>query len=161
MLCHQACTAKNAEYQAVMTDAGALPHLADIAKGAAAQPYDLTEAAEMGKEKGLSQLSHIFLHSLHMSHILCVRTRGIQARSANMLSHSIDWLSGLPTQPCNKQVTVLLSFARHITGKSTDAPAKAGEASKDIGMARKALELLYSLASYFANHAALQVRFPS
>ena len=38
----------------MMTDAGALPHLADIAKGAAAQPYDLTEAAEMGEEKGLS-----------------------------------------------------------------------------------------------------------
>ena len=79
-----------------------------------------------------------------------------------MRNHLITWLSGLRTHPCNEQVTVLLSFfARHITGKSTDAPAEAGEASKDIGMARKALELLYSLASYFANHAALQVRFPS
>lgn len=33
--------------------------------------------------------------------------------------------------------------------------------SKDVDMARKALELLYSLASYFANHAALQVEFHS
>jgi hypothetical protein len=97
-----------------------------------------------------------------MSHILCVRTRGIQARSANTLrNHLIDWLSGLRIQPCKEEVTVFLSFARHITGKSLDAPAEAGEAYKDIGMARKALELLYSLASYFANHAALQVRSPS
>ena len=75
--------------------------------------------------------------------------------------HWVDWLSGLRTQPCNKQVTILLSFACYIPGKSVDAPAEAGEVSKDIDMARKALELLYSLASYFANHAALQVRFHS
>ena len=42
-----------------------------------------------------------------------------------------------------------------------DAQAEAGEVSKDVDMARKALELLYSLASYFANHAALQVEFHS
>ena len=59
----------------MMTDAGALPHLADIAKGAAAQPYDPTEAAEMGEEKGLYPAQSPFLHSFCMSHVLCMRTR--------------------------------------------------------------------------------------
>ena len=51
----QACTTKNAEYQALMTEAGALPHVARLAQGAPTQSTDpdSTEAATEGERSCL------------------------------------------------------------------------------------------------------------
>ena len=129
-----------------MTEAGALPYLAQIAKGALAQPSE-PGSAEALRQGGHSCLLASLICTLSaIAHVLksvcpcreVVVWAGLYAGSRNMKS-------------CTSLTHVLLCIA----GKMAEEAADDGPPKATV-MAQKALKLLYSLASYFAGHAALQ-----